>query len=97
MSTKTYVSDLLNSLPESATLAMARMSRELKEDGNIDFSSNDGFYSSHSTLYDLKIIKDKLNSNSKITVVEPYKNNKITLKEHLFIFRIIFSIFNLIQ
>ncbi len=33
MSTKTYVSDLLNSLPESATLAMARMSRELKEDG----------------------------------------------------------------
>ncbi len=34
MSTKTYVSDLLNRLPESATLAMARMSRELKEDGN---------------------------------------------------------------
>jgi|TARA_B110000977_G_scaffold50327_1_gene68395 aspartate aminotransferase len=33
MSTKTYVSDLLNRLPESATLAMARMSRELKEDG----------------------------------------------------------------
>ena len=33
MSTKTYVSDLLNRLPESATLAMARMSRELKEEG----------------------------------------------------------------
>ncbi len=33
MSTKTYVSDLLNRLPESATLAMARMSRELKESG----------------------------------------------------------------
>ena len=33
MSKNTYVSDLLKRLPESATLAMARMSRELKEEG----------------------------------------------------------------
>lgn len=33
MSTNAQVSDLLTRLPESATLAMARMSRELKEEG----------------------------------------------------------------
>jgi len=33
MSTKSHVSNLMQSLPESATLAMARMSRELKAEG----------------------------------------------------------------